>query len=279
MLNDRSTFFEPEDIFRDVQRRLTEAKEASERVDYLTFVPDGEPTLDMNLGPEIMLLRELKVPVGVITNSSLLWRDDVKEDLAKADWVSLKIDAVQEVAWRRINRPHKGILLPTVLDGIRAFAKAFAGKLVSETMLVRGVNDGEGGGLEEVADFLHEVQPHVAYLSIPTRPPADRDVRSPDEEALNGAYQILADKVRRVEYLVGYEGDDFASTGEIEKDLLNITAVHPMREEAVRALLARVGSPWETVERMVGRGDLVKTEYGGRTFYMRRLAKNREAAA
>ncbi len=278
MLNDRSSFFEPEDIFRDVQRRLTEAEEASERVDYLTFVPDGEPTLDMNLGTEIMLLRELKVPVGVITNSSLLWRDDVKEDLAKADWVSLKIDAVQEVAWRRINRPHKAILLPTVLDGIRAFAKVFAGKLVSETMLVRGVNDGEGG-LKEVADFLHEVQPHVAYLSIPTRPPAERDVRSPDEEALNGAYQILADKVRRVEYLVGYEGDDFASTGEIEKDLLNITAVHPMREEAVRALLARVGSPWETVERMVGRGDLVKTEYGGRTFYMRRLAKNREAAA
>ena len=124
MLNDRSTFFEPEDIFRDVQRRLTEAKEASERVDYLTFVPDGEPTLDMNLGPEIMLLRELKVPVGVITNSSLLWRDDVKEDLAKADWVSLKIDAVQEVAWRRINRPHKGILLPTVLDGDTGFCQS-----------------------------------------------------------------------------------------------------------------------------------------------------------
>jgi len=277
MLNDRCSFFEPEDIFRDVQRKLAEAKEASERVDYLTFVPDGEPTLDVNLGREIMLLRELKVPVGVITNSSLLWRDDVKEELGQADWVSLKIDAVQEVAWRRINRPHKNIRLPMVLDGIRTFAKAFTGKLVSETMLVRGVNDGKSG-LEEVAGFLHKVQPHVAYLSIPTRPPAERDVRSPDEEALNRAYQILADKVRRVEYLVGYEGDDFALTGEIEKDLLSITAVHPMREEAVRTLLSRAGSSWEVIDRLVAQGDLARTMYDGQIFYLRRSIKDRRTA-
>jgi len=277
MLNDRCSFFEPEDIFRDVQRKLAEAKEASERVDYLTFVPDGEPTLDVNLGREIMLLRELKVPVGVITNSSLLWRDDVKEELGQADWVSLKIDAVQEVAWRRINRPHKNIRLPMVLDGIRAFAKAFTGKLVSETMLVGGVNDGKSG-LEEVAGFLHKVQPRVAYLSIPTRPPAERDVRSPDEEALNRAYQILADKVRRVECLVGYEGDDFALTGEIEKDLLSITAVHPMREEAVRTLLSRAGSSWEVIDRLVAQGDLARTMYDGQIFYLRRSIKDRRTA-
>jgi len=274
ILNDRGFFFEPEDIFRDVQKRLAEAKEASERVDYLAFVPDGEPTLDVNLGKEITRLRELKAPVGVITNSSLLWRDDVKEELGKADWVSLKIDAVQEVAWRRINRPHKAIPLPAVLDGIRAFAKAFPGKLVSETMLVRGVNDGESG-LEEVADFLYEVQPQVAYLSIPTRPPAEREVRGPDEEALNRAYQILADKVRRVECLVGYEGDDFALTGEIDKDLLSITAVHPMREGAISTLLSRVGYSWEVVDRLVARGDLARTTYNGQVFYLRRFIKDR----
>ncbi len=65
----------------------------------------------MNLGKEIMLLKALDVPVGVITNSSLLWRDDVRDELGKADWVSLKIDAVQEGIWRQINRPHKAIRL------------------------------------------------------------------------------------------------------------------------------------------------------------------------
>ena len=55
--NDRHFFYESEDIFRDVQDRLTKAKETSERVDYLAFVPDGEPTMDINLGKEIIQLK------------------------------------------------------------------------------------------------------------------------------------------------------------------------------------------------------------------------------
>lgn len=275
--NARRFFYEPEDICRDVQSRLAKAKEASERVDYLTFVPDGEPTLDANLGKDIILLKALEVPVGVITNSSLLWREDVREELGKADWVSVKIDAVQEVIWRQINRPHKALRLSLILDGILAFAKAFAGKLVTETMLVRGLNDNDEC-MEEVAGFLHKLQPHQAYLSIPTRPPAERLVRGPDEEALNKTYQIFADKVSRVEYLIGYEGDAFVFTGDVEKDLLSITAVHPMREEAVRALLSRAGSSWEVVDRLVAQEDLAETKYDGHVFYLRRFTKDRGAA-
>jgi wyosine [tRNA(Phe)-imidazoG37] synthetase (radical SAM superfamily) len=277
MPRDRRFFYEPEAIFRDVQRRLAKAKEASEHVDYLTFVPDGEPTLDVNLGKAIMLLKALDVPVGVITNSSLLWRDDVREELGRADWVSLKIDAVQEAIWRRVNRPHNAIKLPRILDGMHAFAKAFSGKLVTETMLIRGVNDNDDC-MKAVAAFLHVLQPSKAYLSIPTRPPAQKQVRGPDEAALNRLYQLLADKVKQVEYLIGYEGDAFALTGDIEKDILSITAVHPMREEAVRMMLSRAGSSREVVDRMLARGDLAETKYDGHVFYLRRIAEGRRAA-
>ncbi|MBN1866791.1 PLP-dependent transferase [Candidatus Sumerlaeota bacterium] len=124
--SDRRFFYDPNDVFRDVKSKLAKATEVGERVDYLAFVPDGEPTLDVNLGRESMLLKTLAVPVAAITNSSLLWRDDVREDLSRADWVSLKIDAVREPIWRRINRPHKAIRLSQVLDGMLAFAKTFA---------------------------------------------------------------------------------------------------------------------------------------------------------
>jgi len=274
MQNDRRVFYEPEEIFRDVRSRLTKAEEESERVDYITFVPDGEPTLDANLGEEIVLLKALDVPVGVITNSSLLWRNDVREELAKADWVSVKIDAVQERIWRQINRPHKALRLSMILDGVLAFAKAFSGRLATETMLVRGFNDNDEC-MEEVAGFLHRLQPHRAYLSIPTRPPMEHLVRSPDEGVLNRIYQIFARKLGSVEYLIGYEGDDFACTGDIEKDLLSITAVHPMRAEAVRALLSRAGSSWDAVDRLLARGDLTVTEYEGHSFYLRRFNKGR----
>ena len=274
MQRDRRCFYEPEDIFRDVQSRLAKAGEASERVDYITFVPDGEPTLDVNLGKAIMLLKTLDVPVGVITNSSLLWREDVREELGRADWVSLKTDAVQEVTWRRINRPHNAIKLFRILDGMHAFAKVFTGKLVTETMLIRGVNDNDDC-MKAVADFLHALQPSQAYLSIPTRPPAQRQVRGPDEATLNRIYQILADKVKQVEYLIGYEGDAFAFTGDIEKDILSITAVHPMRKEAVRKMLSLAGSTWEVVDRLLARGDIAETKYDEHIFYLRRFTEGR----
>ena len=65
-------------------------------VDYVTFVPDGEPTLDANLGEEIDILKGLGVKVAVITNGGLLWRENVRKNLLKADWLSLKVDAVDE---------------------------------------------------------------------------------------------------------------------------------------------------------------------------------------
>jgi wyosine [tRNA(Phe)-imidazoG37] synthetase (radical SAM superfamily) len=222
-------------------------------------------------------LKTLEVPVGVITNSSLMWRDDVREELGNADWVSLKVDAVQDTIWRQINRPHGELRLSAILDGILAFAKVFAGKLVTETMLVRGLNDGDDC-IKEVADFLRRLQPCQAYLSIPIRPPTEEWVHGPDEDALNRAYQILAPEVKRVEYLIGYEGDSFAVTGTIERELLSITEVHPMRETAVAALLTRAGSSWEIVDRLVASGDLKETKYDGHTFYLRRLTRDREAA-
>lgn len=275
--DERKLLYEPEDVVRDVEGRLRKAAEASQRVDYLTFVPDGEPTLDVNLGKEISLLKAQRIPVGVITNGSLLWRDDVREELGAADWVSLKIDAVREAIWRRINRPHRALRLPLILDGMRAFAAGFTGELVTETMLVEGVNDSDDC-IREVADFLHGLELRRAYLSIPTRPPAETSVRAPDEETLARAHQLLAEKVGLVEYLIGYEGDAFCSTGDIEKDLMSITAVHPMREEAVRALLSRTGSSWEIIDRLVAHGDLAETKYDGHVFYVRRFAKDREAA-
>lgn len=166
MALERRAFFAPEDIFEEVKAKVEAARRHGEGVDYLTFVPDGEPTLDVNLARELELLRPLGVKVAVITNSSLLGRDDVRADLARADWVSVKVDAVDEGAWRRVNRPHGGLRLNAVLDGISAFAKTFGGTLVTETMLVRDVNDAPEQ-VREVAGFAAALEPAVAYLSVP----------------------------------------------------------------------------------------------------------------
>jgi wyosine [tRNA(Phe)-imidazoG37] synthetase (radical SAM superfamily) len=267
---ERSVFYEPEKVFRDVQDKVKRAKGVGELIDYLTFVPDGEPTLDADLGREIQRLKPLGLSIAVITNSSLLGRRDVREDLIEADWVSLKVDTVKEEVWRRVNRPHGGLELASILEGTLKFAKVYEGDLVTETMLVRDVNDDEEH-LKEIAAFLARLQPDRVYLSIPTRPPAEKWVQPPDEQAINRAYQIVSRKVHHVEYLIGYEGNAFAFTGDVEEDLLSITAVHPMRKEAVSEFLARAKADWSTVRRLTKQGRLVEIEYQGQTFYMRKL--------
>ena len=272
---DRRAFYQPEEILKDVEEKVESARKVRESIDYLTFVPDGEPTLDVNLGREIELLKPLGIKIAVITNASLIGREDVRDDLMKADWVSLKVDSIREDVWRRINRPHRTLQLASILDGMLEFAKAYGGKprcgeLATETMLVEGVNDSDSH-LEEVADFLAQLRPARAYLSIPTRPPAEEWVRPPSEEAINRAYQILSKKVDQVEYLIGYEGNAFAFTGNAEEDLLSITAVHPMREGAVSEFLARARADWPVVHKLIAQGQLIEMEYEGKRFYMTRL--------
>jgi len=274
MQADRRAFYEPEEVARVVADKIARTREAGESIDYLTFVPDGEPTLDVHLGREIELLRPLGLPTAVISNSSLIWRQDVRTDLLAADWVSLKVDAVDEEMWRRINRPHGSLELSSILEGVVAFAREYTGELVTETMLVAGVNDGERQ-LEEIADYLGYLQPDRAYLSIPTRPPAEVWPRPPDEQVLHRAYWIFCDRMERVEYLIGYEGNAFAFTGDVVQDLLDITAVHPMREDAVSDYLARAKGQWTVVRQLVAEGQLVEVEHGGHTFYLRKLGVSR----
>ena len=263
----RRGFYAPEEIAQDVRQQV---ERTGGQVDYLTFVPDGEPTLDANLGQEAALLRSLSIPIAVITNGSLVWREDVREDLSGADWVSLKVDSVLEPIWRRINRPARSLRLSAILDGMLSFAESYRGRLMTETMLVQGLNDGEES-LREVAAFLARLRPARAYISVPTRPPAEKWVHPPAEETVLRAHQIFASAVEEVELLIGYEGDAFSATGDPREDLLRITAVHPMRREAVEALLVRTGAGWEVVSRLVGEGLLVETEYEGRTFYTRSI--------
>ncbi len=267
---DRDEFYAPEEVLQSVQTKVRKARERGETIDYLTFVPDGEPTLDINLGQEIDLLRSLGIKIAVISNGSLVWREDVREALARADWVSLKVDAASEEVWRRVDRPQGRLELAAIQEGMLEFARNYQGELMTETMLIRDTNDGEDD-LRDVAHFLARLQPHRAYLSIPTRPPAEEWAQAPDEKGINRAYQILSEGVDRVEYLIGYEGNAFAFTGDVEEDLLSITAVHPMREDAVEEFLARANANWPVVRRLIARGQLVETGYGTHRFYLRKL--------
>jgi len=267
---EREEFYSPGQIQDDVEKRIRDARSRNEKIDYLCIVPDGEPTLDVNLGMEIEALTPAGIKIAAISNASLIDRQDVRDELAKASWVSLKVDAVSMDTWRKINRPHRSLELERILDGIKEFSLSYHGILATETMLVKGINDDQEE-LQRTASFIGSFQPDVAYISIPTRPPAEKSVELPDEDAINRAFQVFSGSIDNVEYLIGYEGNTFAFTGNVEEDILSITSVHPMRQDAIEEFLEKSKSNWHVIRKMIEDNRLVETEYGGKRFYMRKL--------
>lgn len=265
-------FYSPSQIFNEVQEKVEKSREKGESIDYLTFVPDGEPTLDINLGKEIKLIKSLGIKIAVISNSSLIDQKQVRENLKEADLVSLKVDSVEEEVWRRVNHPHRSLCLKSILEGILEFARTFKEKIITETMLIKNIND-DSQHLKKVADFLVKLKPSRSYLSLPIRPPADSWVQFPSEEVVNQSYNLFKEKVDQVECLIGYEGNAFAFTGEVEEDILSITSVHPMREEALKDFLKRAKSDWSTILKLINKGQLVETDYKGNKFYIRKFPK------
>ena len=276
MRHNRCEFYKPELVLSETQHKVEDLAGVGESIDYLTFVPDGEPTLDIHIDRQIDLLRSLGIKIAVITNASLIWREDVREALYRADWVSLKIDTTRENVWHTINRPHRTLSLAAILNGMQKFAALYRGHLVTETMLVKGVNDSPAN-MSEVTEFILRLEPFKAYLSVPTRPPTEKWVQPSDGQRLNAAFQIMRAEIDRVEYLTGYEGNAFTYTGDVENDLLSITAVHPMREDAVKEFLSRAGNDGSLMEQLIRKKKLIKMEYKGQRFYMRAVAQQRSS--
>jgi wyosine [tRNA(Phe)-imidazoG37] synthetase (radical SAM superfamily) len=135
--------------------------------DYVTFSGIGEPTLAGNLGEAIHLARAiLGLPVAVLTNSSLMTREDVRQDLACADIVVASLDAPNEQLFRRINRPVAALRLEDILRGIDLFEAEYGGVLALEMMFVKA----NKALAAEMAAIARELAPDEVQINTPLRP-------------------------------------------------------------------------------------------------------------
>lgn len=265
----RTLYSNPSEVFDEVKKKVERIRETQQNVDYISIVPDGEPTLDSSLGELIERLKDLGLPVAVITNSSLTWDKSVQEDLKKADWVSVKIDAVSPNTWKQINRPHASISLDEILQGMQEFAGSYTGTLCTETMLVKELNDNPEE-LTAIANFIKSrIRPYKAYIGVPTRPPAEPWVSRPEPESITAAYAIFTKEGLNAETLTGYESSGFVVTDNPVEEILEITAVHPMRRDAVEDVLNRFGVGEEVLQQLVKEGRIRKVHYEGWDYYIR----------
>ncbi len=266
---ERRSFHDPWSVAEAVSLKISEV---GGKVDYVTFVPDGEPTLDENLGEEARRVKAVvEKPLAILTNSSLIFRDDVRSDLMAFDLVSLKMDAASKDVWRRVNRPHPSLSLDEILRGARRFAREFSGELITETMLIENVND-DPAEIEAIADLVAELEPRKAYLAIPTRPPAESWAKPASEETIVKAYEIFKERLGsgRVELLIGYEGSGFDLGENPVENILAIASVHPiMIDYAYQALSRFREDPEKIISELVQSGLLKLVKYRGMSFLVR----------
>ena len=185
------------------------------------------------------------------------------------DLVSMKADAALEAAWRAVDRPHPRLSLEKVLDGERTMAKEFDGTLITETMLVDGINDSDRD-IAAVAEHIASLGVQRAYVSVPIRPPAVSSIGPASPERVMACYMAFKDMGIDVELNIATEEGGFTLTGEFATYILGTTSVHPLREDQMEGLLEKGGEGARTaLQGLLANGSVSKVEFSGKRFYIR----------
>jgi wyosine [tRNA(Phe)-imidazoG37] synthetase (radical SAM superfamily) len=233
LINERKEYFPPDDILTEVRQAL-DAHQPGE-IDWVTFVGSGEPMLHSGMGYLIRKVKDMTdLPVAVITNGSLLYQPEVRQELLPADAVLPSLDAGTPGLYRHINRPHADLTFDRLLAGLIDFRREYRGKLWVEVMLVHGLND-TSEALWSLVDVLRLVQTDAVHINLPTRPPAETWVQPPDEESLMRAMAILGNIA---EVIHPAEGSfDLSGYDNPVDAVIGIITRHPMRQEELERTL------------------------------------------
>jgi wyosine [tRNA(Phe)-imidazoG37] synthetase (radical SAM superfamily) len=228
--NTREKFFPVKDILNEIEQALKQEK----KIDFITIVGEGEPTLYEDLRLLITGIRErTSIPIAVITNGALLYKEDVRNSLLEADVIMPTLDAYSEKMFRKINRPHKEIKLEMVIEGFKKFRKIYFNQIWLEVMLIKNIND-DIQSLKEIRKRIDQLNVDRVYINVPIRPPAESWVKIPPTFKLTEAQDILkAENIAHFEEIL-IESVDQETTP--ENQILSILKRHPLRIEQIYTL-------------------------------------------
>ncbi len=261
----------PYELHLSVRKKLEELKKNNKKIDYLVFAGSGEPSLDSSLAQEITLLREFGYKIAVFTNSSLLWNDDVRQNLMYADYVSVKVDTANEDTWMKLNRPHRKLDFNLILDGIKQFSKDFNGTLVTETTLIKNLNDSD----EEIlglSNYLNTIKLDKSFFITPMYPSAESYAISPDTETLAKISARIREVLPNSVLLCCPEKTEFFATDDFESELLGLLSLHPVEVNAVKNFI-RSNIESEILSKLLSSQMIKEIEFSGKKFYTTKAAQ------
>jgi wyosine [tRNA(Phe)-imidazoG37] synthetase (radical SAM superfamily) len=195
----------------------------------------------------------------------------VQKDLNEADLVCVKLDSVVKEVWKAINKPVPYLRFEKILEGIQQFAAMYKGKLVTDTMLLQGINDAIPD-ISELVGFVSKIQPTASYLSVPIRPTAEKQALLPDQTRMNEIVEMFQKYVTTYK-LTAVDEVEVGVTGNAYHDILSITAVHPLSEDSLAYILKNDKADQIVMESLLSQGLLKQTLYNGKPYYVRNYNK------
>ena len=177
---ERKEYVPIEPVLAELKEALSEGLAA----DYITIAGSGEPTLNSRLGELIDGIKKLtNIPVAILTNGTLLYRQDVRDDCSKADVVMPSLDAGDEQTFQRINRPNSVISIEKLISGQCEFRKVFSGRIWLEVFFVEGINTADEQ-IAQIKDAIELINPDKVHLNTAVRPTADLKITRLSAEKL-----------------------------------------------------------------------------------------------
>ena len=174
--------------------------------DYITISGSGEPTLNLKVGEIIQEIKSISaIPVAVITNGSLLFMDEVKEDLLKADVVLPSLDAVNPSVFRHINRPEPSLDINDIIKSLIDFRKGFHGEIWLEILLCRGLND-DRAEIEKIRAKIEDIKPDRVQLNTVLRP-----------SSYDFAYPLSEKQLLSIKKILGINAEVVSNNTPLEK--------------------------------------------------------------
>lgn len=134
-----------EEVRNALEARLQDMQQHGPRPDVLTFAGNGEPTAHPQFSEimdDTLILRDRYFPaakVSVLSNSTFIHKPEVFSALNKVDNNILKLDTIDVAYINKVDRPTGSYDVHKIIECM----KAFKGKLIIQTLFMKGTFKGE----------------------------------------------------------------------------------------------------------------------------------------
>ncbi|MFI4912520.1 MAG: radical SAM protein [Sedimentisphaeraceae bacterium JB056] len=189
-VSERGSYAPIDEVLEELKRKLQEHP----AIDCITVSGSGEPTLHSKIGKLLKGIKDLTdTMVVVITNSTMLWQKEVRDDLSAADVVMPSLDACDQETFEKINKPAEDISFQKLVDGLIEFRRQFKGQFWLEVFMVDGINTDQAH-IAKFKEIIEKIDPDKIQLNTAVRPTSGMNVKLIDEEKLRSIASLLGPK-------------------------------------------------------------------------------------